>query len=72
MALYIWAGIILAVLGFIFWIYREAKSSGKAGVVVDAQKEVIDGQADIHAARVATADPGSDRAQRVRDRFTRK
>jgi hypothetical protein len=72
MGLYVWGAIILAVLGFVVWLYRTGKSSGEDSVVVDAQKEVIDGQADIQAARVATADPGNDRADRLRDRFTRK
>lgn len=72
MALYIWAGIILAVGGFLVWWHRAGKSAGSDGVVVDAQKEVIDEQAKVNAARVVTADPNSDRADRLRERFTRK
>lgn len=72
MAPYVWAGIILAVLGFIVWLYRTGKSSGEDSVVVDAQKEVIDGQEKVNAARVATADSSTGRAERLRERFTRK
>jgi hypothetical protein len=72
MGLYIWAAIILAVLGFLLWLFLQGKSAGKDSVVVDAQEDVIDGQKDINAARVATADTGTGRADRLRERFTRK
>ncbi len=72
MGLYIVAGIILVVGGFLFWLYRAGKSAGSDSVVVDAQKEVIDVQKDVNAARVATADTSTGRVERLRDRFTRK
>ena len=69
---YAFAAVVVAGLAFLVWFaIRERKAGGNA-VVVDAQKDVIDGQAKVNAARVTTADPNSDRAQRVRDRFTRK
>jgi Flp pilus assembly protein TadB len=70
--IYAIATLAVAAIGFlIWWGVRERRAGGNA-VVVKAQKDVINEQAKINAARVATADPSSDRAERLRDRFTRK
>jgi hypothetical protein len=67
-ALYIWAGIILAVLGFVFWIYREAKSAGTDALA----RDVAENTADV-AARQADAQANAPRSKdAVVDRLREK
>ncbi len=69
---YALVALVVAGLGFLVWFGIRERKAGGDSVVVDAQKDVIDGQKDVNAARVATADTSTGRADRLRDRFTRR
>lgn len=63
---------ILAIIAGVWVLGRKLRKAGRNEVIVDTQKEVIDEQQKVQAARVATADTATGRAERLRDRFTRK
>jgi hypothetical protein len=62
----------LAIIAGLWAFGRRERKAGQDQIKVQAQKEVIDEQQKVQAARVATADPGTGRADRLRDRFTRR
>lgn len=39
MALYVWAGIILAVGGFLLWLYMAGKSAGSDSIAADVAEK---------------------------------
>jgi hypothetical protein len=50
---------------------RQLIKAGEAQAIAAGNQRTLDDLAKIQASRVALDDPGSGRAERVRDRFTR-
>jgi ribulose-5-phosphate 4-epimerase/fuculose-1-phosphate aldolase len=42
MALYVWAAVILALVGGIIWLYVAGRSAGKAAIAADVAEETAD------------------------------
>lgn len=66
------AVLVLAVIGGLVAFGRRERKAGRDDERSDTQKEVIDGMAEVNAARVATADSSGERLKRMRVRFTRE
>jgi hypothetical protein len=65
-------GLVVVGLAFLVWFGSRMRAGAKDGVRADVAEEVIDGQREVNAARVATADSSTGRADRLQERFTRK
>jgi predicted kinase len=42
MTLYVWAAVILAVVGFVIWLYVAGRSAGKSAIAADVAEETAD------------------------------